>query len=394
MFVVIASHPIQYQVPVWQALGKRLGNQFRVIYLSRQGIDDGLDAEFGQEIFWDFELLQCYESEFVAEAQPRIISFWHNRLINYWRFGRRLRQLNPRVVLFCGWNILGYVETAVLVKVLTKADLWLRCEANDLKVAPFLQRVAKRILISHYLRIFSKIFFIGTANRHFYQSHGVGTGKLTFAGYGVDNAKFPPPESPERKLQLRTKFGLSPSAKVVLFSGKLIEKKRPMDVVLAVEKLGFFIENTPIQILFVGAGPLLNFLVRQVSDMKIARYPQEMQKAVFSGFLNQSEIVEAYHVADLLVLPSDARETWGLVVNEAIATGLPVAISSRCGCAVDLIQPHFAKLVFPLGDTSKMADCVYEGVRIDRTDVLCRNILRDYSSAHTAKVLLETYENS
>ena len=392
MFVVIASHPIQYQVPIWQALGKKLGSQFRVIYLSKQGVDNGLDAEFGQEVFWDFELLQSYENEFVADAQPRIISFWHNRLINYRGFGVRLRQLNPSVVLFCGWNVLGYVETAFLAKVLSKADLWLRCEANDLKVAPLLQRVGRRILISNYLKMFSKIFFIGTANRDFYQRHGIGAETLVFAGYGVDNTRFHPLESLERKLQLRRKFGLDPSAKVVLFSGKLIEKKRPMDLVLAVEKLGFFAGNTPIQILFVGAGPLLDSLVRRVNEIEIPRYPQEMKKAVFAGFLNQSEIVEAYHVSDLLVLPSDARETWGLVVNEAIATGLPVAISSSCGSAADLIQPYFEKLVFPVGQIPKIAACVDEGVRIKRRDVLRQSILRDYSSEQTAKILLETYD--
>ena len=58
--------------------------------------------------------------------------------------------------------------------------------------------------------------------------------------------------------------------------------------------------------------------------------------ASFTGFLNQTEISRAYVAADCLVLPSDYDETWGLVVNEAMASGLPCIISDRCGCAPDL----------------------------------------------------------
>jgi glycosyltransferase involved in cell wall biosynthesis len=58
--------------------------------------------------------------------------------------------------------------------------------------------------------------------------------------------------------------------------------------------------------------------------------------ASFCGFLNQTEISRAYVAADCLVLPSDYGETWGLVVNEALATGLPCLVSDACGCAEEL----------------------------------------------------------
>jgi glycosyltransferase involved in cell wall biosynthesis len=58
--------------------------------------------------------------------------------------------------------------------------------------------------------------------------------------------------------------------------------------------------------------------------------------ASFAGFLNQKEISQAYVAADCLVLPSDYRETWGLVVNEALASGVPCLVSQACGCAEDL----------------------------------------------------------
>jgi glycosyltransferase involved in cell wall biosynthesis len=75
----------------------------------------------------------------------------------------------------------------------------------------------------------------------------------------------------------------------------------------------------------------------------------------FAGFLNQSEIVRAYVAADCLVLPSDAGETWGLVVNEAMACGLPAIVSDQVGCGPDLVTEGVTGSIFPMGDLGALA---------------------------------------
>jgi glycosyltransferase involved in cell wall biosynthesis len=75
----------------------------------------------------------------------------------------------------------------------------------------------------------------------------------------------------------------------------------------------------------------------------------------FAGFLNQSRMASAYVAADALVLPSDGGETWGLVVNEAMACGLPCFVSDRVGCGPDMILPGETGAVFPLGDCEALA---------------------------------------
>ena len=74
----------------------------------------------------------------------------------------------------------------------------------------------------------------------------------------------------------------------------------------------------------------------------------------FSGFLNQGAIVQAYVAADCLVLPSDSGETWGLVVNEAMACGLPAIVSDAAGCHLDLIQPGQTGSVYPQGKVASL----------------------------------------
>jgi glycosyltransferase involved in cell wall biosynthesis len=75
-----------------------------------------------------------------------------------------------------------------------------------------------------------------------------------------------------------------------------------------------------------------------------------------TGFINQREIPDWYAAADCLVLPSDSFETWGLVVNEGMAAGLPVIVSDAAGCAPDLVEDGANGFSFPLGNTAALAN--------------------------------------
>ena len=59
---------------------------------------------------------------------------------------------------------------------------------------------------------------------------------------------------------------------------------------------------------------------------------------------------------DVLVLPSDSRETWGLVVNEAMAAGLPVVVSDAAGCSPDLVHAGQNGFTYPCGDVGSLTD--------------------------------------
>jgi glycosyltransferase involved in cell wall biosynthesis len=74
--------------------------------------------------------------------------------------------------------------------------------------------------------------------------------------------------------------------------------------------------------------------------------------------MNQSQISAAYAVSDCLVLPSDHGETWGLVVNEAMACGLPAIVSDLVGCVEDLVHEGHTGMVFPFADIDALAGCM------------------------------------
>jgi glycosyltransferase involved in cell wall biosynthesis len=75
-----------------------------------------------------------------------------------------------------------------------------------------------------------------------------------------------------------------------------------------------------------------------------------------AGFVNQQELPSWYAAADMLVLPSDSRETWGLVVNEAMAAGLPVVVSDAAGCSPDLVREGENGFTYPCGNVGALVD--------------------------------------
>jgi glycosyltransferase involved in cell wall biosynthesis len=201
-----------------------------------------------------------------------------------------------------------------------------------------------RVLVAQY----SAILAIGSNNRRYYLDLGVAEDRIFPTPYCVDNERFASSADAWRRDPgrdaLLPRFGLAPDRPTFLFSGKFVDKKRPTDIIQAVRRL-VDAGSANLQVLMVGDGPLREQLQRQAEGLPVH----------FTGFLNQAEITSAYAAADCLVLPSDHGETWGLVVNEAMACGLPALVSSQVGSAIDLISPGVTGDTYPCGDVAALA---------------------------------------
>jgi glycosyltransferase involved in cell wall biosynthesis len=138
----------------------------------------------------------------------------------------------------------------------------------------------------------------------------------------------------------------------------------------------------------VGAGPLERELRQCAAANNIP--------ARFLGFKNQTQMPECYSAADILVLPS-AIDTWGLVVNEAFACGLPAIVSDRVGCAPDMIREGLTGRVVPMGDSLRLAGAIVEflGKTSDQsvTQALAEMTER-YSPERSAEALIAAAEAS
>jgi glycosyltransferase involved in cell wall biosynthesis len=147
---------------------------------------------------------------------------------------------------------------------------------------------------------------------------------------------------------LRKRLGIDSGTAVILFAGKLVPFKRPLDIVGAAAQLK--IVRKKIAILVAGAGPL---------ECEMASAAQEAGVAFHAlGFCNQSEMPAVYAASDILVLPSDGRETWGLVANEALSCGRPIVLADTVGAAPDLAVDKTVGRIFPVGDVAELANAI------------------------------------
>ncbi len=99
---------------------------------------------------------------------------------------------------------------------------------------------------------------------------------------------------------------------------------------------------------FVGEGILRRDIEKYIKE-------KNLKNIYFAGFKNQTELSKYYTMADILVLPSQEGETWGLVVNEAMCFGLPVIISDVVGCGSDLVKEGINGYIFPVGDIDELS---------------------------------------
>ena len=98
------------------------------------------------------------------------------------------------------------------------------------------------------------------------------------------------------------------------------------------------------------------------------------------GFKNQKELRDIYHISDLLVLTS-RYETWGLVINEALASNIPVIASNKCGGAIDLIKNNINGFIYKENNILDLKNKVLKILKnknnIKKTNI--QNIISSYS---------------
>jgi glycosyltransferase involved in cell wall biosynthesis len=339
----LATHPIQYQAPWFRALAAVPGIELHVLFeflpdARAQG--RGFDHAFQ----WDVPVLDGYRWRSLSASGTR-----RARLAGLRELHRTLRRDAPEVLLLTGWQSLALLIAPGIAR-RAGARCLVRGETSALRPRGALRHSVHRALLSRY----DGFLAIGVQNRHFYASQGVRAERVFDCPYFVDNEHFDrlASRARARRAQLREQFGIPGEAVCFVYAGKLEPKKRVLDAVRAMAGLG----DLPAHLLVVGSGPLHRSLRRHASGLPVS----------FAGFLNQSRIPEAYAAADCLVLASDHGETWGLVVNEAMASGLPAIVSDQVGCGADLVSAGSTGWTYPTGDVKALAAAMRHAVGTGR----------------------------
>jgi glycosyltransferase involved in cell wall biosynthesis len=341
---LLASHPIQYQAPLFRALDERL--DLKVFFAHRATSEDQAKAGFGIEFDWDIDLLSGYTHHFLENVatRPGLDRFAG---CDTPEISRRLAEGHFDAVLVQGWHRKSFLQGIFAAKrqgmpVLMRGDSHLETPRSMFK------RGAKEVVYPAFLRLFDAGLYVGERSRAYWNHYHYPDKRLFFSPHCVDNEWFGARATTEARNVLRARLGIPPSTTVVLFAGKLVPFKRPIDLIGAAEQLKA--AGREIAILVAGAGPLERNMANAADKAGVEFHGL--------GFCNQSEMPAAYAAADVLVLPSNAAETWGLVANEALACGRPIVLSDAVGAAPDLAMDGFAGAVFRMGDVTALTDAL------------------------------------
>ncbi|MGA7157528.1 MAG: glycosyltransferase family 4 protein [Acidobacteriaceae bacterium] len=351
----LVSHPIQYQAPLLRRIAREADMDLTVLFGSDFSIRGYKDRGFGVEVAWDTPLLDGYRSEFlrplrdtgqVTPTAPVSRGIY-----------RRLQQADGSPAFDALW-IHGYASINALlailaanalgIPVLLRAESWLADRARS----P-LKLLVKRSFFRVLREGIAAVLPIGTVNAE-YWTHYFGNSVPQFLmPYAVNNDYFARlAEAAEpRESELRAELDLSPDRPVILFASKLQVRKHADHLLEAYRS---FIEDRPPEetpyLVIVGDGEQRAALEARTRDL-------DLQDIRFAGFRNQSELPRFFQLADVFVLPS-RHEPWGLIVNEVMAAGCAVIVSSDVGCHRDLIEDGVDGCVFPVGNIPALTDCL------------------------------------
>jgi glycosyltransferase involved in cell wall biosynthesis len=341
--LAIGTHPVQYQVPIFRRMAASGDLDLQVAYCTLRGAEAAHDPEFGATVKWDVPLLDGYSWVHVPNSGSGSQKF----------FG------------LCNWGLWkvirnGHFDAVLCYASYTQATFWIAYSAAKLSGAAFLfgtdtvtlspldgrmwKRRVKRFAWPVLFRLASQVIVPSSGTRDLMRSLGLPDDRVTLTPYVVDNDWWLAQSAGVDRAAVRACWGAAADDTVVLFCAKLQPWKRPADLLRA------FVRAHPARglLVFAGEGPLHASLEKEAATLGIAG------RVRFLGFANQTQLPAIYTAADLMVLPS-VYDAFGVVVNEAMLCGCPVAASDHVGAARDLIEHGRTGFVYPCGDVDALA---------------------------------------
>lgn len=339
---IFDTHPIQYRAPLFKLLHEKTG-RVQVFYFNEA---------FNPHRWWFQEKGKHSKENFglnLQEGYPQKV-LNTDKLSLFGRFSlfrKLLKPEKPEAVLIYGYYqpehwLLRFWCAHYHIPILFVGETF------DWR-GSFLRKVVKRLLVSYFFKGVSGFISVGEKTASYYRSWNVDAKKITQARYCTDTAFFVCDKQKSQALRSETRqnLGIPESAFVILFVGRLFNRKRPEDFLKIHEVLA---KKHSVYALVVGQGELKESLQKKYPDAKVN----------WLGFKTQKELKGYYHAADLIVVPSEF-ETWGLVVNEAFSCGLPAIATETCGVSGELLQPGINGETFSVGDISRAIE-VIEGL--------------------------------
>lgn len=332
--VILTEIISPYRIPLFNALAQELGIDPHVIFLSETDPALRQWRVYKEDIRFSYAVLPSW--------RKRIGKY--NALLNRGVSGA-LRSASPDVIL-CGgysyvasWQALRWARSH-------KVPFWLWSESvlQDRRGGHPLVEFLKK----QFLQKCDGFVVPGAAAREYLREQGIKDEFIFAAPNAVDNEFFANAAAAARG-DARRRAALALPARYILFVGRLVQEKGVFDLLAAYARLDAETRND-LGLVLAGDGAARRGLEDQARSIS----PGMIR---FAGFAHREELASYYALANMLVLPT-YTDTWGLVVNEAMACSLPVIVSRVAGCAADLVRDHWNGVLVSPGDVEALREAM------------------------------------
>jgi glycosyltransferase involved in cell wall biosynthesis len=330
--VILTEIISPYRIPLFNALARHAEVDLHVIFLAETDPTLRQWQVYKDEIRFSYQVL--------ASWRKRLGKY--NMLLNRGVF-RALDAKAPDVILCGGYNyVASWQSLAWARQRKVPFVLWSESNAQDLRHGHAIVEFLK----SRFLRQCSGFVVSGRAAQDYLCAHKKVREEIIFtAPNAVDNDLFRAAATAARENAAAHRRELGLPERYFLFAGRLVCEKGVFELLSAYAKLD---ESTRRQVglVLVGDGACRQQLEGAASSVS----PGMIR---FAGFAQREQLAIYYALAEMLVLPTYA-DTWGLVVNEAMACGLPVILSRAAGCASELLKENWNGLLVLPRDVSSL----------------------------------------
>lgn len=293
------------------------GISFKVLFLSET--DKNRDWKTEKNMNFDFEILD--------NVAIRI----HGKDLNTFFINKNILSVldreRPDTIIADGWdNFASYVANYWCRKHGKKYILWSGSTAFEKSW----RRTLFSPLVNYLIKRTEHFLAYGTRAKEYLISLGAKPESIQILYNSIDidyfsenSKKF----STDDRNKLKEKLGIKTS-KTIMFSGRLIEMKGIFEMI---EGFGEYRkQDQDLSLLLMGSGPDENKLKKFIASKNV-------KNVIFTKFIQYTELYKYYSISDMLLFPT-RQDIWGLVVNEAMACGLPVIATDVAGASIDLIE--------------------------------------------------------
>jgi glycosyltransferase involved in cell wall biosynthesis len=335
--VIITEIIAPYRIPVFNALAQYDGIDLHVIFLAESDRTQRQWLVYKEEIRFSYQVLPSWRRRFGR----------HSLLLN-WGAKTALRQAAPDFIVCGGYNyVASWRAMAWARRNRVPFSLWAESTARDFRGGYALIEFLK----TRFLRACDAFVVPGKSSVEYLMNYGVPEEMIFTAPNAVDTQLFARRAEAIRRDAAMHREALGLPARFFLSAGRLVPEKGILDLLLAYRALPSDLRKK-MGLVFVGDGPARSALLQGAA----ATDPGSVQ--VFD-FAQREHLAAYYALADVFVFPTHT-DPWGLVVNEAMACGLPVISSGAAGSAADLVESGWNGRVVSLGDVEQLAAAMAE----------------------------------